>query len=231
MLSGATAGRAWRSRCPLDVLIAAPSPKWRTTRGSRCYRSAGSLLLGRAVGDVIHLLAELIENAPSFSPPHDGRVAGPVVSQRVRHRDRGPGLGMSEEELARERAAAQSAGLSASPRRPDSGCLWSESWPSGTASGPAHRIAVRRHDCDRPAAWHSLGRRRCRGGQPSRPEPARWLPPRTARWRWPSPATERLRPRRGRTRPTRRGGSTGNRGSGAGAQRDWPRGAAVPGPA
>src|SRR5690606_13220204 len=56
---------------------------------------------GRVVGDIIHLLAELIENAASFSPPY---AAVAVGGQRVAHgfvveiEDRG--LGMSEEELA-----------------------------------------------------------------------------------------------------------------------------------
>ena len=52
-------------------------------------------IAGRAVADVIHLLAELIENATSFSPPHTKvNVGGDVVAHgfAVEIEDRGLGL-------------------------------------------------------------------------------------------------------------------------------------------
>src|SRR5262249_30700016 len=58
-------------------------------------------LLGRAVGDVIHLLAELIENAVSFSPPQTTvRVGGSAVGNGYAIEIEDRGLGMTEEELA-----------------------------------------------------------------------------------------------------------------------------------
>jgi hypothetical protein len=57
-------------------------------------------LSGRAVGDVIHLLAELVENATSFSPPSTTVevVGSPVASGYVLEiEDRG--LGMTDAEL------------------------------------------------------------------------------------------------------------------------------------
>ena len=58
-------------------------------------------MLGRAVGDVIHLLAELIENATSFSPPHTRvNVGGELVTHGLVIEVEDRGLGMSPEALA-----------------------------------------------------------------------------------------------------------------------------------
>jgi hypothetical protein len=56
---------------------------------------------GRAVADVIHLLAELIENATSFSPPHTKvRVAGQTVPNGYAIEIEDRGLGMPPEAIA-----------------------------------------------------------------------------------------------------------------------------------
>jgi hypothetical protein len=58
-------------------------------------------VIGRAVGDVIHLLAELLENAASFSPPATRVMVGGQVlpnGYAIEIEDRG--LGMSPEVLA-----------------------------------------------------------------------------------------------------------------------------------
>ena len=48
-------------------------------------------VVGAAVADLTHLLAELVENAAQFSPPHTRvRVTGEPVGERLRRRDRGP---------------------------------------------------------------------------------------------------------------------------------------------
>jgi hypothetical protein len=63
---------------------------------------------GQAVADVVHLLAELIENATSFSPPGTKvQVAGQAVSNGYVIEIEDRGLGMSDEELveANERLA------------------------------------------------------------------------------------------------------------------------------
>ena len=66
-------------------------PRSRTTRGSTSARAATVALAGRAVGDVIHLLAELIENATVvLAAAHPGRGRRQLVPQRLRGRDRGP---------------------------------------------------------------------------------------------------------------------------------------------
>ncbi len=57
-------------------------------------------IVGRAVGDVIHLLAELLENATSFSPPHTRvNVGGEVVAHGFAIEIEDRGLGMSPEAL------------------------------------------------------------------------------------------------------------------------------------
>jgi hypothetical protein len=65
-------------------------------------------LAGQAVSDVVHLLAELIENATSFSPPGTKvQVAGQSISSGYVIEIEDRGLGMTDEELveANERLA------------------------------------------------------------------------------------------------------------------------------
>ena len=100
VLSGATAGRAWRKPVPMvDVLRGALAEVEDYTRVTVLPVGSASLL-GRAVGDVIHLLAELIENAVSFSPPQTVvRVGGSVVGYGFAIEIEDRGLGMTAEEL------------------------------------------------------------------------------------------------------------------------------------
>jgi signal transduction histidine kinase len=101
VLSGATAGRAWRRPVPMvDVLRGALAEVEDYTRVTVLPVGSASLL-GRSVGDVIHLLAELIENAVSFSPPQTlVRVGGSVVGYGFAIEIEDRGLGMSPDELA-----------------------------------------------------------------------------------------------------------------------------------
>lgn len=101
VLSGAAHGRTWRHPVPMiDVIRGALAEVEDYTRVTLLPVESGALA-GHAVGDVIHLLAELIENAVSFSPPY---AAVTVGGQRVAHgfaveiEDRG--LGMNEDDLA-----------------------------------------------------------------------------------------------------------------------------------
>ncbi|HEY7224041.1 MAG TPA: nitrate- and nitrite sensing domain-containing protein [Micromonosporaceae bacterium] len=101
VLSGATAGRAWRKPVPMvDVLRGALAEVEDYTRVT-VLPVGNASLLGRAVGDVIHLLAELIENAVSFSPPQTTvRVGGSPVGYGFAIEIEDRGLGMTPEELA-----------------------------------------------------------------------------------------------------------------------------------
>jgi signal transduction histidine kinase len=101
ILSGEAPGRGWREPVlVVDVLRAAIAEVEDYTRVTVITRPADALA-GAAVADVIHLLAELIENATVNSPAHTevtvraDRVAHGIV---IEVEDRG--LGMSDEEMA-----------------------------------------------------------------------------------------------------------------------------------
>jgi len=101
ILSGATPGRGWRDPVPVvDVLRAAVAEVEDYVRVDVTSES-GDLVAGNAVSDVIHLIAELVENATVFSPPNTrievraDRVGTGLVAEIE---DRG--LGLSAEELA-----------------------------------------------------------------------------------------------------------------------------------
>jgi anti-sigma regulatory factor (Ser/Thr protein kinase) len=100
VLSGATPARGWRRSVPMmDVVRAAVAEIEDYTRVT--VLPMGSIALaGRAVGDITHLLAELIENAVSFSPPPAVVQVSAHVTARgyaIEIEDRG--LGIAEERL------------------------------------------------------------------------------------------------------------------------------------
>ncbi|MFD6756509.1 sensor histidine kinase [Micromonospora gifhornensis] len=101
VLSGSTPGRAWRRSVPMvDVIRGAVGEVEDYTRVT-VLPIGGVSLAGRAVGDVIHLLAELIENGLSFSPPHTSvEVRGQLVANGFAIEIEDRGLGMTEEDLA-----------------------------------------------------------------------------------------------------------------------------------
>ncbi|MCT9933259.1 nitrate- and nitrite sensing domain-containing protein [Planotetraspora sp. A-T 1434] len=101
VLSGASPARAWRRSVPMvDVVRGALAEVEDYTRVT--VLPMGQIgLTGRAVGDVIHLLAELIENAVSFSPPYTMvQVGGQQVASGYALEIEDRGLGMSPEDLA-----------------------------------------------------------------------------------------------------------------------------------
>ncbi|MEN3305131.1 MAG: hypothetical protein V7603_1333 [Micromonosporaceae bacterium] len=101
VLSGAVAGRGWRNPVPIvDVVRGALAEVEDYTRVT-VLPIEPAALAGRAVGDVIHLLAELIENAVSFSPPYTAvHVGGAPVANGFAVEIEDRGLGMSESDLA-----------------------------------------------------------------------------------------------------------------------------------
>ncbi|WP_200212650.1 sensor histidine kinase [Micromonospora coerulea] len=101
VLSGSAPGRAWRRNVPMvDVVRGAVAEVEDYTRVNVLPLGPVSLA-GRAVGDVIHLLAELIENGLSFSPPHTTiEVRGQLVGNGFAIEIEDRGLGMNEEDLA-----------------------------------------------------------------------------------------------------------------------------------
>src|SRR5215472_5376816 len=101
VLSGDSAGRGWREPVSfIDVLRAAAAEVEDYTRVRVEVRSK-TALAGPAVADVVHLLAELIENATRFSPPNTVvRVQGELVGQGFAIEIEDRGLGIAEEQLA-----------------------------------------------------------------------------------------------------------------------------------
>jgi signal transduction histidine kinase len=100
ILSGAQVGRSWRNPVRLvDVLRAAVAEVEEYKRVS-VVTMPQAALAGPAVADVIHMLAELVENATLFSPPNTPvRVAGDIVGNGFAVEIEDRGLGMSEEKL------------------------------------------------------------------------------------------------------------------------------------
>jgi hypothetical protein len=101
ILSGASTGRSWREPVRLvDVLRAAVAEVEDYTRIEVVGESAAAVL-GPAANDVVHLLAELMENATSFSPPAtrvETRVDTVGTGVAIEIEDRG--LGLTKSELA-----------------------------------------------------------------------------------------------------------------------------------
>lgn len=101
ILGGAVPGRGWREPVPvLDVLRAAIAEVEDYTRVDVASETPDAVV-GAAVNDVIHLLAELVENATSFSPPNtrvEIRADAVGTGFAVEVEDRG--LGLTPEELA-----------------------------------------------------------------------------------------------------------------------------------
>ena len=100
ILSGSVPGRGWRDPVPVvDILRAAVAEVEDYVRVDVASES-DDLIAGNAVGDVIHLIAELVENATVFSPPNTRievraeRVGTGLVAE-VEDR----GLGLSPDEL------------------------------------------------------------------------------------------------------------------------------------
>jgi Histidine kinase-, DNA gyrase B-, and HSP90-like ATPase len=102
ILSGHTPARGWRNPVPLvDVLRAAVAEVEDYTR-IRATSATQASLAGPAVADVIHMIAELAENATMFSPPNTPVVIhGDTVGKGFAVEIEDRGLGMSDEQLAR----------------------------------------------------------------------------------------------------------------------------------
>ncbi|GAA1268688.1 histidine kinase [Planotetraspora silvatica] len=101
ILSGAAPGRSWRKPVPvMDVVRAAISEVEDFTRISLPTMPNASMT-GSVVADVVHLLAELLENATVFSPPQTKvLVRGEVVANGLVIEIEDRGLGLAPEEYA-----------------------------------------------------------------------------------------------------------------------------------
>ncbi|PZG23447.1 histidine kinase [Micromonospora craterilacus] len=101
VLCGSTPDRAWQRSVPMVDVIRSAVGEIEDYSRVTVLPIGGVSLAGRAVGDVIHLLAELIENGLSFSPPHTSvEVRGQLVANGYAIEIEDRGLGMTEGDLA-----------------------------------------------------------------------------------------------------------------------------------
>ncbi|MDX2296063.1 MULTISPECIES: sensor histidine kinase [Streptomyces] len=105
ILSGAAPGRAWRMPVPLTNVVRAAVSEIEDYARVEVRRLPETAVAGGAVADLTHLLAELIENAAQFSPPHTKvRVSGEPVGNGYALEIEDRGLGMGKESLAEANA-------------------------------------------------------------------------------------------------------------------------------
>ncbi|WP_231569389.1 nitrate- and nitrite sensing domain-containing protein [Prescottella defluvii] len=102
ILGGGQPGRQWRTPVPLvDLVRSAIGESLDYTRVHN-RRMPQVFIVGNVVADLIHLLAELLDNATAFSPPQSRvEVSGNVVGKGVVIEISDQGMGMPAEELAR----------------------------------------------------------------------------------------------------------------------------------
>jgi hypothetical protein len=102
ILSGESPGRGWRHPVRLvDVIRGAVAEVEDYTR-IRVTIGTSAALIGPAVADVIHLIAELAENATIFSPPNAPvPIHGDTVGRGFAIEIEDRGLGIAEEKLAK----------------------------------------------------------------------------------------------------------------------------------
>ncbi|MGK5558293.1 sensor histidine kinase, partial [Actinomadura kijaniata] len=100
ILAGKHAGRGWRRPVPLVDVVRGAVAEVEDYPRVRVQQLPRVALVGAAVADVIHLLAELVENATSYSPPQapvlvSGHAVGNGFAVEIEDR----GLGMTAEAL------------------------------------------------------------------------------------------------------------------------------------
>ncbi|MCG5220645.1 nitrate- and nitrite sensing domain-containing protein [Streptosporangium sp. KLBMP 9127] len=99
ILSGAQPGRGWRNPVTIFDIIRASTEEIEDYLRVSIDIHSGPALVGTAVTDVVHLIAELVENATIFSPPQTQvHVRGEIVARgyALEVEDRGLGMGPAE---------------------------------------------------------------------------------------------------------------------------------------
>ncbi|MFJ8621634.1 nitrate- and nitrite sensing domain-containing protein [Kitasatospora sp. NPDC093550] len=101
ILAGGSPGRAWRKPVRMVDVVRAAVGEVEDYARVTVRPFPGTGLLGSAVADVTHLVAELVENAAVFSPPSTQvTVQGEVVAHGFALEIDDRGLGLSEQLLA-----------------------------------------------------------------------------------------------------------------------------------
>jgi signal transduction histidine kinase len=101
ILSGATPGRGWSRPVPLLDVARGAAAEVEDYQRVTVEPMPGHRLAGPVVGDVIHLIAELIENATVYSPAHTPVIVrGETAARGFVFEVEDRGHGVSAEELA-----------------------------------------------------------------------------------------------------------------------------------
>ncbi|MFG1700587.1 nitrate- and nitrite sensing domain-containing protein [Nonomuraea sp. NPDC049309] len=101
ILSGATPGRGWSRPVPLLDVARGAAAEVEDYQRVVVEPMSGHRLAGPVVGDMIHLIAELIENATVYSPAHTSVVVrGEATARGFAFEVEDRGFGMEPEELA-----------------------------------------------------------------------------------------------------------------------------------
>ncbi|WP_459546744.1 sensor histidine kinase [Nocardia sp. X0981] len=98
VLGGGKPGRQWRAPVPLVDLVRSAVGETQDYTRVRLARLPELRIAGNAVGDLIHLLAELVDNATSFSPPQSRvQITGSVIGKGVAVEITDQGMGIPAE--------------------------------------------------------------------------------------------------------------------------------------
>ncbi|MBF6327344.1 nitrate- and nitrite sensing domain-containing protein [Nocardia transvalensis] len=105
ILGGEQPGRRWRKPVPLLELVRSAVAESLDYTRIQTGRIPEVHVASNAVADLIHLMAELMDNATAFSPPQSRvEVSGAVVGRGVAVEIVDQGLGMTDAELAERNA-------------------------------------------------------------------------------------------------------------------------------
>ncbi|MGW0246133.1 sensor histidine kinase [Nocardia goodfellowii] len=100
ILAGGRPGRQWRQPVPLIELVRSAIGETLDFARTQITRMPHASIDGGVVADLIHLLAELADNATSFSPPESRvEISGIVVGRGIAVEVVDQGMGMSPEDL------------------------------------------------------------------------------------------------------------------------------------
>ena len=101
ILSGDAPARGWRRPVPFDDVLRAAVAEVEDYTRIKVTATTKAAIAGPAVADVIHLIAELAENAVVFSPPNTPvLITGDIVGRGFAVEIEDRGLGLSEERRA-----------------------------------------------------------------------------------------------------------------------------------
>ncbi|MEV4246778.1 nitrate- and nitrite sensing domain-containing protein [Streptosporangium canum] len=101
ILSGAVPGRGWRTPVTIYDVVRAAVEEVEDYQRVTVNVPQGPAVIGTVVTDVIHLVAELVENAAIFSPPHTTvSIQGEMVAKGYAIEVEDRGLGISPDEMA-----------------------------------------------------------------------------------------------------------------------------------